>query len=297
MTKFEPENCQEKRFTYVCMIFRYIFQTPKLTEDDEVVLTRIDFFQGLKVAQLSAGKDFTLALVERGPNNHQQQQQQERHVPATVQHSKSPKRTNKLDPLGVSCPLGLPLAQSPKHPPRAEVTTSTPKDPSKEKEEQVELRKKSDHEDRDKRSSESVERLSHTGMYINPTDAIKYLSDQLSWMGKNNATAAAAATAQAEQQQQQEVLQSPTQVSSPPAIPEEVPVGDAPAQANVVSNLYKATSSAMAGGVKYVMGQTGLSRLSQSFSASTDKDDEEVGDGDDGRKAPLVDTVDGEIQV
>lgn len=34
-------------------------------------------------------------------------------------------------------------------------------------------------------ASPKVERLAHSGLYINPSDALKYLSNQLSWVSSN----------------------------------------------------------------------------------------------------------------
>ncbi len=233
-----------------------------LSEDDEVVLTRIDFFQGLRVAGVTSGRDFTLALVEHVGNCPTS--------PAAADGGNSAdgkgKPSSSSSTSSSSCPLGLPIA-----PNRSSFNARPALDKSVSlvEEEVVELRKKRRAEglengigeDNEVERQSSVERLTQSGMYINPTDALKYLSDQLSWIGKT--------------QQDQERLPSPSRNAEggPPSGPAAGAQEEPAAGPTVVSNIYKATSSAMAGGVRY-MGQT-VSRLSQSFSVSSEKDVEE----------------------
>ncbi len=205
-------------------------------EEECSKLRKLDFFGGFKILSLAAGKDFNLALVERIPFNSAQKKSEN----VVVQEEDSGSSDSILSKRA-SCPLGLPIDES---------TNEGVKEPEgDDSEDDVELRKRgnsSDCSDQANTQPKIVERLAHSGLYINPSDALKYLSDQLSWVGKTKTT-----------------------VTTTP-VDENLPQQE---ETTVVTNLYKATS-AMADGVKYV-GQT-VSKLSYSFSsASFDKGNED----------------------
>ena len=109
---------------------------------------------------MAAGKDFTVVIVFRDNEEENKSEQ-------TGEQSS-----------GKSCPLGLPIHEN-------EVF-------SEEAEPFVQLRKKRENprHETDKEllhdddiDQPNVERLAKSGMYINPSDAFKYLSNQLSWIG------------------------------------------------------------------------------------------------------------------
>ena len=123
-------------------------------------VNRIEFLQGYKVSKMAAGQDFTVVIVFRDNEEESKSEQ--------IGEQSSAK----------SCPLGLPIHEN-------EVFSDG--------ESFVQLRKKRDiprkheadkellHDDED--DQPNVERLAKSGMYINPSDAFKYLSNQLSWIG------------------------------------------------------------------------------------------------------------------
>ncbi len=229
--------------------------------DTNVVLTRIDYFQGLRVVSVTVGSHFNVALVEH--TIVADQTAVEASIPPVVGAHRAMERQTVGDgtPQIGSCPLGLPIASKSNMPSQSQESPeivdvfcedkahndSTSSKPLEEK------------EDFDAKS-EDVKRLSQSGMYINATDAIKYLSNQLSWTGRLPDT----------QSVDDDGIQTDRNASKPPdqAVETEEPAVNA--STAVVSNIYKATSNVMVGGVKY-MGQT-VSRLSQSFSVSSEKD-------------------------
>ena len=121
-------------------------------------LTHLTF--EILVTKMAAGQDFTVVIVFRDNEEENKSEQ--------IGEQSS----------GKSCPLGLPIHEN-------EVF-------SEEAEPFVQLRKKREiprHEtdkellQDDEKDQPNVERLAKSGMYINPSDAFKYLSNQLSWIG------------------------------------------------------------------------------------------------------------------
>lgn len=204
----------------------------------KVVFTQIECMDSIRVVSVRCGNDFNVALIEHG-------------LPSF--------RTAMEEGVErVSCPLGLPLDD-----PRARLRRSmTVQERSEEESSEVHFRKKkqqgSDQDQQDSAissqtsSPKQVERLAQSGMYINPTDALKYLSQQLSWMTPRP-------------EEEPSVDDVPT-TERPKTHPGTEGVDDLEA---VNNGLYRATT-AVADGVKLV-GRT-MSNLSASFSSSVEKD-------------------------
>ena len=244
-------------------------------DDLNVILTRIDFLQGMRIKEVSAGADFNLALVEHGPVA-----EEETHPSnlaacplglPILQHSS---QEDLLDGGEVTLrkktrkPSKLPLREAVAADPESTLPNSTQEaDPSgngaaSASKEGEGLPSSNGDE---KSESPQVERLTQSGLYINPSDALKYLSNQLSWVGlagdpvkSSQVTSPAASTPSVENQ---------------PLIPEEEKAASPSPSAAVKSNLSRATS-AVADGVKYV-GQT-VSRFSYSFSVDEGDEDEKL---------------------
>ena len=135
------------------------------------VIDIIEYFQGVQVLSISSGSDFTVAIVKRLPNSNFKS------VETASIRNDSP-----------SCPLGLPIRQnSVKKEKHTSVSSSSDNITEEQEEEEkiVNLRKHSKIADESFDSNDSnqkIERLAKSGLYINPSDAFKFLSQQLSWI-------------------------------------------------------------------------------------------------------------------
>lgn len=227
-------------------------------EPIKILVNRIDFFEGVKIIAISSGKDFNLALVERF---------EERSSDSKSGQNRS------------SCPLGLPIAEM----------RRKPKDQILEND-QVELRKKNlhrsmavvdmltknedisinntDQESREDKTESQVERLARSGIYINPSDAIRFLSDQLSWIGKGVVV---------EGDEQQRRLSSKVEESSVAGEKTEDEKLEKPSEAPVVTAeplKPSLASTFVSDGIRAV-GNT-VSKLSRSFSIVPEHEPKEV---------------------
>ena len=121
----------------------------------DVVLSRIDFFQGHRIRMVSSGSDFNVALVEHELEDETDLNVQESPMslstlslnsPATIHHQRT------------SCPLGLPLQEG-------AIVHAKPKADDLEE----------DSHDVD----DDIKKLTKSGLYLNPNHALKFLSEQL----------------------------------------------------------------------------------------------------------------------
>jgi amyotrophic lateral sclerosis 2 protein len=239
-----------------------------------LVFTRVDFLQGQRVASVAAGQEFSVALVESVKTADAVC------LSPTLTHRLGQENGRPRPSATSSCPLGLPVSVQP----TKSTAEATGKSAEGDNEQHlVELRRPrtlspvadEDTVDQDAEGTaraRQVERLAQSGMYINPSDALKYLTDQLAWLGTTGKEAESLAVANA-------VAAAATPRSERQSPEPQTPTS---ATAAAAASLYKA-SSAVADGVKQ-FSLTTVSRLSQSFSASTEKEppgSENVVDGAD----------------
>ena len=121
-----------------------------------------------------------------------------------------------------------------------------------------------------------VERLARSGMYMNPQDALKFLSDQLSWIGSGIGVGTQAIENVAEtpeQYEQNSNIEHQTKTEKD-AVDEEIAEEDRKTESSNVANLGRA-----AGNLVSAVGQTMVSKLTKSFSIDSSTKTSPTNDG------------------
>jgi hypothetical protein len=257
--------------------------------NEEVTLTKIDFFQGLAVRAICCGSDFNVALVERIDDDDECISNVSQSIPSVEKKNHGPISTSPS--RRISCPLGLPIEESVREKDGHNIRDETPdicmETPGMESfdektEEIVQLRNKSTDSSRDEVDGEeitnsqdkNVERLARSGIYMNPQDALKFLSDQLSWIGSGIGAASEEPEELPKNLENQIPVDKATNVSDTTELNGESNNSTKKIESNNVTNLGRA-----AGNLVTAMGQTVVSRISKSFSidsssiTSTSNDD------------------------
>ena len=264
--------------------------------NEEVTLTKIDFLQGLAVRAICCGSDFNVALVERIDDDEECMFNVSQLVPSVekknhVPISASPSRR-------ISCPLGLPIKEPVKEKDGHNIRDETHnckenhgmESFDEKTEEIVQLRNKELDKSRDEVDGEevtnsqdkNVERLARSGMYMNPQDALKFLSDQLSWIGSGIGAVNEVPEELQTDLETQIPVDKATNVSDTTEFNREGENSTKKIESNNVTNLGRA-----AGNLVSAMGQTVVSRISKSF--SIDSSSISASSNDDCKKT--IDTV------
>ena len=244
-------------------------QSESCTTQEEISFTKIDFFQGLAVRSISCGADFSVALVERIEEDDDPSPSSPKHIKDKVCTDLASNNALRR----ISCPLGLPIENVVneehifKEHDRRNLDQTNSIDNDDEIAE-VQLRSKqadplNDEADGEYATSgqdKNVERLAKSGIYMNPQDAFKFLSDQLSWIGSG-----IAASGEAHEDLSKGIK------SNTPGIPEheesnkdvgnDVAGESKRAETSNVSNIGR-----VAGNLVSAVGHTVVSRISKSFS-------------------------------
>ena len=235
---------------------------------EAISFSKIDFFQGLAVRSISCGVDFTVALVERI------EEDDDASVSSPTRASNGLSMSFKNSSRPTSCPLGLPIENDFRDDeenisdeqcyPNSSRSYSISND---DKGQEVELRHKkqplesndeADGEDVNSDQDKNVERLARSGIYMNPQDALKFLSNQLSWIGSG-----VAAGSEVPDGPTKEITKDDTSISEnkSKADTENLVESDKAAESSSVSNIGR-----VAGNLVSAVGQTVVSRISKSFS-------------------------------
>ena len=239
----------------------------------DISLDKIAFFQGLVIRSICCGADFNIALVERTydddvDSNTSHEHGYERHSSAI-----SPNASLRQ----ISCPLGLPITEACVIKEDESVISRDQVDAQyktavhfgEDETQDVQLRNKSSRNISTELSEgmevqfNHVERLARSGMYMNPQDALKFLSDQLSWIGSGIGGGTQTIENEAEtpeQNEQNSNIEQQTKTEKD-AIDEEIAEEDRKTESSNVANLGRA-----AGNLVSAVGQTMVSKLTKSFS-------------------------------
>ena len=239
----------------------------------DISLDKIAFFQGLVIRSICCGADFNIALVERTyddevDSNTTHEHGYERHSSAI-----SPNASLRQ----ISCPLGLPITEAcmikedggvlPSDQVEAQYKTAVHF--GEDETQAVQLRNKSSRNIGTELSEgmevqvNHVERFARSGMYMNPQDALKFLSDQLSWIGSGigGGTQTIENVAETPEQNEQNSNIEQQIKTEKDAIDEEIAEEDSKPESSNVANLGRA-----AGNLVSAVGQTMVSKLTKSFS-------------------------------
>ena len=254
----------------------------------DISLDKIAFFQGLVIRSICCGADFNIALVERTYDDEVDSDTTHKHVYERHPSAISPNASLRK----ISCPLGLPITEAcmikeddgviPSDQDEAQYKTTVHF--GEDETQPVQLRKKSSRNVGAEMSESEgmevqvnhVERLARSGMYMNPQDALKFLSDQLSWIGSGIGVGTQAIENVAEtpeQNEQNSNIEHQTKTEKD-AVDEEIAEEDRKTESSNVANLGRA-----AGNLVSAVGQTMVSKLTKSFSIDSSTKTSPTNDG------------------
>ena len=254
----------------------------------DISLDKIAFFQGRVIRSICCGADFNIALVERTYDDEVDSDTTHKHVYERHPSAISPNASLRK----ISCPLGLPITEAcmikeddgviPSDQDEAQYKTTV--DFGEDETQPVQLRKKSSRNVGAEMSESEgmevqvnhVERLARSGMYMNPQDALKFLSDQLSWIGSGIGVGTQAIENVAEtpeQNEQNSNIEHQTKTEKD-AVDEEIAEEDRKTESSNVANLGRA-----AGNLVSAVGQTMVSKLTKSFSIDSSTKTSPTNDG------------------
>ena len=254
----------------------------------DISLDKIAFFQGRVIRSICCGADFNIALVERTYDDEVDSDTTHKHVYERHPSAISPNASLRK----ISCPLGLPITEAcmikeddgviPSDQDEAQYKTTV--DFGEDETQPVQLRKKSSRNVGAEMSESEgmevqvnhVERLARSGMYMNPQDALKFLSDQLSWIGSGIGVGTQAIENVAEtpeQYEQNSNIEHQTKTEKD-AVDEEIAEEDRKTESSNVANLGRA-----AGNLVSAVGQTMVSKLTKSFSIDSSTKTSPTNDG------------------
>ena len=254
----------------------------------DISVDKIAFFQGRVIRSICCGADFNIALVERTYDDEVDSDTTHKHVYERHPSAISPNASLRK----ISCPLGLPITEAcmikeddgviPSDQDEAQYKTTV--DFGEDETQPVQLRKKSSRNVGAEMSESEgmevqvnhVERLARSGMYMNPQDALKFLSDQLSWIGSGIGVGTQAIENVAEtpeQYEQNSNIEHQTKTEKD-AVDEEIAEEDRKTESSNVANLGRA-----AGNLVSAVGQTMVSKLTKSFSIDSSTKTSPTNDG------------------
>ena len=254
----------------------------------DISLDKIAFFQGRVIRSICCGADFNIALVERTYDDEVDSDTTHKHVYERHPSAISPNASLRK----ISCPLGLPITEAcmikeddgviPSDQDEAQYKTTVHF--GEDETQPVQLRKKSSRNVGAEMSESEgmevqvnhVERLARSGMYMNPQDALKFLSDQLSWIGSGIGVGTQAIENVAEtpeQNEQNSNIEHQTKTEKD-AVDEEIAEEDRKTESSNVANLGRA-----AGNLVSAVGQTMVSKLTKSFSIDSSTKTSPTNDG------------------
>ncbi len=243
--------------------------------EDEKTISRNEFFQGYSVALIAAGDDFSCAIVEK----------RERESVIVEEQDKSNNHKTST-----CCPLGLPIADlsdggQQNHRPVDDKTFSYHQqekgcDSVKDHAQAVD-----NFEDRSSLSEGDddlkTEKLAKSGLVLNPSDAFKFLSDQLSWIGIGvNKDVAQQAVSSRNSRTDENLSHFKPVEEVTVTDPKKIKDGDGTDSSAIGSSSMVRATSFVADGVK-AMGENVISRFSKSFSTDKANDEEQISSFDD----------------